>query len=39
MEMSWFILQWGLTTKDSIKNLQKEVIELQEKPKKKRAKK
>ena len=39
MEMSWFILQWGLTTKDSIKNLQKEVIELQERPKKKRAKK
>lgn len=39
MEMSWFILQWGLTTKDSIKDLEKEVIELQERPKKKRAKK
>ena len=42
MEMSWFILQWGLTTKDSIEKLEKEVIELQERtktPKKKRAKK
>ena len=42
MEMSWFILQWGLTTKDSIEKLEKEVIELQERtktPNKKRAKK
>ena len=23
MEMSWFILQWGLTTKDSIEKLEK----------------
>jgi|TARA_B110000908_G_C10233867_1_gene442137 hypothetical protein len=39
MEMSWFILQWGLTTKSDLKSLEKEVIELQQKPKKTRAKK
>lgn len=29
MEMSWFILQWGLTTNEKLASLEKEVVELQ----------
>lgn len=41
MEMSWFILQWGLTTKESLDSIEKELTQLQEqeKPGKTKAKK
>ena len=39
MEMSWFILQWGLTTKESLDSIEKEITQLQEKPSKTKAKK
>jgi hypothetical protein len=39
MEMSWFILQWGLTTKESLDSIEKELTELQEKPSRTKAKK
>lgn len=28
MEMSWFILQWGLTTNEAFDSIEKEVVEL-----------